>query len=355
MSTTRSTLHRGVRIHRIEVAGRALVAKTAHGRARSLLRREAELLSALRGAPVTELVALREHDDRTDLVLVDAGTVHLADPSGLSPVALQAAITSARAALEDLHAAGWSHGAVCGEHLVVDAEGRVRLCSLGSARPIDDDPAAPAEDLDRLRALVDRLADHRDPNWSRARVRDWRRRHAAVAAGARPRVSPAALGLLGGIAAIGAASLLLGNPAASTMEAPVTTTPAAAAAAAPSRAAVPTGPAVAAVDTNQLRLDGRTYRAGRPGDVVALDDHACTGRPRVLLLRPSTGQVFGFEDWPEPGRPATARLLTLAPGARRLETTTRDGCSTARLVHADGSSSEVPPPPPDPTSGAPRP
>ncbi len=346
MSTAPTALRGSVRIHRIEVAGRPLVAKSAHGRTRALLRREAELLTALDDAPVTELVALREHDDRTDLVLVDAGRVHLADPSGLSPAALQTAITSAIAALDDLHEAGWSHGAICGEHVVTDDEGRVRLCSLGSARPIGDDPDAPAEDLARLRDLIDRLADHRDPDWSRAQVRQWRRRHAAVASHGRPRMSPVTLGLLGGIATVGAASLLLGGHAVA--RATPTTSPAPT----PSTASPPVMPTIAG---NQLRLDGRTYRAGRPGDVVALDDHDCTGRPRVLLLRPATGQVFGFDAWPEPGRPAAARLVTLAPGARRLETTSRDGCSTARLVHGDGSSSEVPPPPPGPTNGAPQP
>jgi hypothetical protein len=112
---------------------------------------------------------------------------------------------------------------------------------------------------------------------------------------------------------------------------------------------------VAATEGQLLRVDGRVYRAGQPGDVLAVHDANCAGRPNVLLLRPGTGEVFSFDRWPEADRPVRARLHLIAPGAERFDTVRRDGCVSARLVHRDGSTSEVPTPPPDPTNGAPEP
>lgn len=350
-------------IHRVQVGGQRLVAKCARGGARSLVRREAELLAALGGAPVTQLVALRESDDRTDLVMRDAGAIHLGAPTGCSPAALHAAVTAATAAVEQLHASGWSHGAICGDHLVVDEVGRVTLCSLGSARPLCDDPDAIQEDLAQLRAVIDRLGHHRDPSWNRAASREWQRLHRRLVHhdGTGPSRSVAAL--VGGAVALGLVSLVLGaltqdpdeSHAAPLTTAPLTTAPTttAASTAAPSTAAPPT--TAAATDGRLLRVDGRVYRAGQPGDVLAIHDANCTGRPQVLLLRPGTGEVFRFDRWPEADQPVRARLQLIAPGAERFDTVRRDGCVIARLVHRDGSTSEVPTPPPDPTNGAPEP
>lgn len=339
-------------IHRVQVGGQRLVAKCARGGARSLVRREAELLAALGGAPVTQLVALRESDDRTDLVMRDAGEIHLGAPTGCSPAALHAAITAATAAVEQLHACGWSHGAICGDHLVVDEVGRVTLCSLGSARPLCDDPDAIEQDLAQLRAVIDRLGRHRDPSWNRADTREWQRLHRRLVHqdGTGPSRSVAAL--VGGAVTLGVVSLALGALTQTPDEshaAPATT-------AAPTTAPPTTTPTTTAATEGQLLgVDGRVYRAGQPGDVLAVHDANCTGRPQVLLLRPGTGEVFRFDRWPEADRPVHARLHLVAPGAEQFDTVRSDGCVSARLVHRDGSTSEVPTPPPDPTNGAPEP
>lgn len=335
-------------IHRVQVGGQRLVAKCARGGARSLVRREAELLAALGDAPVTRLVALRESDDRTDLVMRDAGEIHLGAPTGCSPTALHAAVTAATAAVEQLHASGWSHGAICGDHLVVDHVGQVTLCSLGSARPLCDDPGAIEQDLAQLRTVIDRLGRHRDPSWNRAATREWQRLHRRLVRhdGTAPSRSVAAL--VGGAVALGLVSLVLGSLTQDpdeTHAAPLTT--------APPTTVPPT--TAAATDGQLLRVDGRVYRAGEPGDVLAIHDANCTGRPQVLLLRPGTGEVFRFDRWPEADQPVRARLQLIAPGAERLDTVRRDGCVSARLVHTDGSTSEVLTPPADPTNGAPEP
>ena len=176
MSRTRDAGSTRTHVRRLEVGGSDLVAKSVRGRARSHLRREAEVLGHLEGVPVVELVALRDNDDRTDLVTVDAGAHDLSNPVGLRPALLLTSIAEAADALDQLHRAGWVHGAFCGEHIVVDHGGRATLCSLGSAVPHAAGEHGVADDLEQLRRLIDRLASRRDPTWTSAELRWWRRR-----------------------------------------------------------------------------------------------------------------------------------------------------------------------------------
>ena len=157
------------RVHRLTVSGVALVAKSARGGSRQHLRREAELLEHLRGLPVVELMALRDSDDRTDLVTIDAGERDLSRLDGLSPEQILRALADAAAAVAELHAAGWTHGALCAQHVVVSGDGAVRLCSLGSAAVRCDSqgelgPAA-RSDVQQLVATIDRVLPelHHDP------------------------------------------------------------------------------------------------------------------------------------------------------------------------------------------------
>ena len=64
---------------RMQIEGRAVVLKRSTGRLRSRARAEADVLGRLGAAPVVELVAQRETDESTDLVLADAGHTDLAE------------------------------------------------------------------------------------------------------------------------------------------------------------------------------------------------------------------------------------------------------------------------------------
>ena len=159
---------RGVR--RVVVASDELVVKQGSGRERARLRHEADLLRRLAGARVVDVVEVREHDDLTELVLADAGHRSLADLDlGTTELTLRAVQRLAEA-VADLHDRGWSHGAICAEHAVVNQRGNVRLCSLGSARPADAGAGDVDADLSALLATIEHVA--RSTGSQRLGVRD---------------------------------------------------------------------------------------------------------------------------------------------------------------------------------------
>ncbi|HEX2699564.1 MAG TPA: hypothetical protein VHM89_05090 [Acidimicrobiales bacterium] len=74
-----------------------------------------------------------------------------------------------------------------------------------------------------------------------------------------------------------------------------------------------------------LTVAGARYALGRPGDLVVLGDWGCAGRRTPALLRPSTGQVFAFDTWPDEGRDAVARMVGTVPGGSGLRAMDADG------------------------------
>lgn len=371
------------RVHRVRVRGRALVSKSARGAARATLRREAEVLRCLRGAGAVELVALREHDDRTDLVTVDAGEHELGPVRPDAPDRVLRVCADSARSLAELHRAGWYHGAICSEHLVVDTRGSTRWCSLGSAGPLDADRRE--DDVANLLALMRSRCSSPAAGWSRSERRRWRRLHrrlrtgplradrsaadvvledladeiAAIggAAASRPtsdarpvRLRPAAIGLLATVSTVAVAAMLLGadpgtatgggvplaiasdddaSQGSSTTSAPPTSAPTAA-----SNPPV-TGEVVAA--DGLVGTATGTFRVGRAGDRAATGDWDCDGRPTLLLLRPGTGEVFHFDRWASAGRPAAATTIRVVAGASQLVATpTTEGCHHPTVLTDDG-------------------
>lgn len=99
----------------------------------------------------------------------------------------------------------------------------------------------------------------------------------------------------------------------------------------------PAGSTPATVVTHQ----GRRFAVGDPGDLVAVGDWHCTGRPVPAVYRPSTGALFVFWSWPEPGTPhATEPSTTVAGGhALRPGEPTAEGCATLTVDGPDGARS----------------
>jgi hypothetical protein len=93
-----------------------------------------------------------------------------------------------------------------------------------------------------------------------------------------------------------------------------------------------------------VEIDGRRYQIGEAGDEILVDDLACDGGRRAAVLRPSTGAVFVFDTWAEPGVDLVAQpFAELEPGAR-LELDRSDG-SCPRLIARlpDGTELALPP------------
>ncbi len=383
-----------VSVHRLEVRSTPLVAKRATGAARRRLRREAELLGHLDDLPVVRLVAVRESDDCTDLVTADGGA-DLSAACGRAPDELLRTLASAASAVAALHAAGWTHGAICAEHLVADGQRDVVLCSLGSAHPADDEREGMEHDVVQLRTVIDRLLGRTDPCWSAEQRRRWRRvgrRYAgrlrtADAAGdhGRPmtatelaellerlvddggpaigrgraqhrsrsgtQLAGASASLVVGAVAVGVTALLWGAMGAAGGTPTVTPEPAptrSAGQGARSQCVQVDATAAMDVDTdgcldpvavegNLLRTAGTTVRAGRDGDQVVVAAMDCRQDARVVLLRPATGEVFVFEEWPSTARPSTGRMVTVTRPGASLGVADHGSCRTAVVTHPDGT------------------
>ncbi len=103
-------------------------------------------------------------------------------------------------------------------------------------------------------------------------------------------------------------------------------------------------PAPASSVAPVVEIDGRRYQIGEAGDEILVDDLACDGSRRAAVLRPSTGAVFVFDTWAEPGVDLVAQpFAELEPGAR-LELDRSDG-SCPRLIARlpDGTELALPP------------
>lgn len=71
--------------------------------------------------------------------------------------------------------------------------------------------------------------------------------------------------------------------------------------------------------------EGR-FAVGSPDDVVLVDDWFCRGSPVPALLRPSTGEVFVFDRWPESGEELAGRAVGVVPGAHALDASGTPSC-----------------------------
>ena len=362
---------RGPRVTWSSDGGRVVVVKRAAGADRPRLRREAAVLRSLAGPELVQALDLREHDDHTDLVLSAVAGPTLAgilSEGTTGPAAELHVLALACETVARLHARGWAHGNLRAEHVLISPRGRVRLCSLSCAVPLDRGSTQAAADraallrmadrwtdgsptgttalfrrlhrthmARRLRRRTARLVDDPDPLVLARIVRRVARRHRTGAIAVVPAVVA--------IVAVVAVALVAAAPwGAETGAGPAT----------PARSHRTSAPPCAditsatpdldgngcgepvTIDGSQVVVSGRRYRIGAPGDVIAIGDWDCDGTSTALVLRPLTGELFEFPAWARPGAPTSARLATVVPGARDVLPPTR-ACGDARITMQDGS------------------
>lgn len=435
--------------------GDRVVEKLATGTARTALRREASVLTQLDLRFAVRFLELREYDERTVMVTQDAGARTLATVSKLTDSELVRALGDCVLAVLQLRAAGWVHGALKPEHVIVGARGRTRICSFRNARHSSSVDPAETEQLLRTDALalldlIDAVVGQ-DPaghSWlARRRRARLQQRIAATASVARTalelggnvervlrtlrsslssaqttgtselhrrrtakrsvptstrqptstrsaparsaptrtlqtgpqRGQPVALrtlqrfghGLAPGnrstrrVAQVTAVSITLFGLAAAvpalaargpealgghrsdtsgtaggsllpTIPATTESSPPSTTAAARDQAGSPTTAAPV------VSHDGMLYTIGQPGDLTLVDDWGCSGSERLLLLRPSSGDVYVFDDWATVGVPSQGRLVASVPGASALESSAgADACPVPVARTGDGALTEL--------------
>ena len=161
------------------VHGQRILVKSATGRERSRLRHEAEVLGLLHLSAVVDMLELKEEDDQTLLLLLDNGPRTLLWPLDMTGEELLRALQRCCTAVEQLHEAGWSHGSLRPEHVLLGARGRPKLCSLGDSQPLlhlSNEKAASAiqGDVDQLAAMFAHVANFQIASMSRSDRWRWR-------------------------------------------------------------------------------------------------------------------------------------------------------------------------------------
>ena len=392
--------------------GQRILVKSATGRERSRLRHEAEVLGLLHLSALVDMLELKEEDDQTLLLLLDNGPRTLLWPLDMTGEELLRALQRCCTAVEQLHEAGWSHGSLRPEHVLLGARGRPKLCSLGDSQPLlhlSNEKAAAAiqGDVDQLAAMFAHVANFQIASMSRSDRWRWRQQsrtlrqiaelsetsttalttsELATAVGelrcrtinpfgfrsratnrrATPAPGPARGLVTLGAAAAGIALLFsAGFALTASSKTPSQTDSAQAAPTLPdSRGGgcrlwpmVNKGsgqgvdidgdscPDHVEIAGQFITVDDLTYQVGLPQDRLAVGDWDCDGRATALLLRPSTGELFEFSAWAEPGETTQSELVsTIAEaadlsGERITDSTAAEkiSCDRALVALIDGS------------------
>jgi hypothetical protein len=99
-----------------------------------------------------------------------------------------------------------------------------------------------------------------------------------------------------------------------------------------------------------LQAAGRRWALGRAGDQVATGNWGCQGTFTLALFRPSTGEVFRFDDWAGPGHDLKATAIAVVTGGQALRAADvdRDGCHEVVVERATGPAAVIRVPPRQP-------
>ena len=312
---------------------------------------EAEVLQRISHPGVAEYVA-HQADPIVQLVTMFAGTDtwERQPPEGSAAVRALAVVASV---LADLHEAKISHGELVAAHIICGSGQRPILCGFGRSTPLS--PESKAADLAALATLLDDLTEALDDE-QRTQVgaisadmrcdslsaREATGRIDALLSRETPatptrQMSRGVLALVAtatlGIIAVALVSMIGNSPAppfsaiSSTTTAPVATTLVTTTTAlVPPAAGAPT-----------LAHQGRRYALGRPGDVTIVGDWDCDGTDTPALLRPATGEVAIFSEWPALKAGIAAQHIVVVDGAHSLEIDDQSTCIVLRVRTANGS------------------
>ncbi|MFV0317956.1 MAG: hypothetical protein ACK5O2_13480 [Microthrixaceae bacterium] len=352
-------------VHAARDSGQDVIVKVAPHALRPRLQREAEVLGRLSDQRVVTVVGITEGPDHDELTTLRHGSITLGDAGLLDSMRRGAALVSFCDALAGIHGAGWAHGGLEASHVLLDDTDEARLCSVGGATEVGTASAAVlADDRDALARIVDSVLRCPGSFETRAQRRAWNRTSTralrALAAkrglldasamanllrraglpgtdapagpdraavkrvprrAARGRLSEITRRALGArvrrtlvfaavpLALLGGALLaraLGGPPGAHDMEC----------AADISGMLVDCGDIT--IDDNVVTAGGTRLEVGEPGDVLDVGDWNCNGRASVVLLRPSTGELWEFTRWASPEDQTEASLVGTFTGALDL-------------------------------------
>ena len=309
---------------------------------------EADVLQRISHPNVAEYV---EHqvDPVVQLVTMFAGTDtwERQPPEGLTAIRALAVVASV---LADLHEAKISHGELVPAHIICGPDHRPILCGFGRSTALS--PESKTADLNAIATLLDDLTEDLDDD-QRTQIgaistdlrcdslsaREATGRLDALLSSEIPatparQIPKGVLALAAatlGVIAIAAVSAIDNSPAlqfvAVSTTAPVATT----------LETTTTTLAPPAVGAPTLINQGRRYAIGQPGDVAVVGDWDCDGTDTPALLRPATGEIAVFSDWPAPAAGIAAQHIVVVDGARSLEIDDQDACIVLRVRTANGS------------------
>lgn len=86
-----------------------------------------------------------------------------------------------------------------------------------------------------------------------------------------------------------------------------------------------------------IKVNDETFTVGNPGDSLAIGRWKCTSGQHLALLRPSTGQVYVFDNWPARGETASPRQVETIKGARSIASASAKSCDRIAVTTARGS------------------
>ena len=325
------------------VGGRLVAVKSATTeREVAALTHEADLLRRSAHPGVVAVVSFTSTIDRAELVLTAPSEYTVAERMPESIGACLDFVAAIADIVADLHAIGVAHGAIRPDHVLVTDNDQPVLCGFGCAQTVVDPQLFSADviaigellawlarrmpsDARTLRRVTAVVARSREPEVTAralgfAMVDDLRRAKVRRA-GTSHRPAASALITLGAIAT---AAAMFADNGAPQMGAPSTPAPS-------SRVTVPED-----LDSPRVAVGGSSYRVGQPGDLAFFVP--CEGDDRVVVIRPSTGDLFVFDRFAQAGTPLTARSIGRVDGAREVLPIGTDTCAELAVVTNDGLS-----------------